>query len=150
MTAHPTASSHRTAAVRSNRGGAIATVLVGVIATFGVLMSSAVAAIVVAGALQWNHGVAHALDNAFPLVVLFLGMVLSGRVAVDVAGQRAITSVVGAAVIVAALGMAVSITSEAHGDAIEPLQVAVATLVVLVVVGSSSWLVSRHRTHRPL
>ncbi len=149
MTAHPTASD-RTAAMRLNCGGAIATVLVGVLATFGVLMSSAVAATVAAGLLQWDHGVAHALDNTIPLVVLFLGMLLSGRVAVDVAGQRAITSVVGAAVIVAALGMTVSSTSDAHGDAIEPWQVAVATLVVLVVLGSSSSLVSRHRTHRPL
>lgn len=144
----PSAPSRPTMPLRLNRSGPVVTVVIGTLATFGVLMSTAVAAVVVGGLLQWDRGVAHALDNAMPLVVLFLGMVLSGRVAVDVAGRWALASVLGAAIIVAGLGLQVSKTNEAHGDAVEPWQVAVATTIVLVVVGPTAWLVKRQRARR--
>ena len=120
-------------------------VVIAVIATFGVLVSSGIVAVVFAGFLQWGPAIAPILDNAIPLFILFLGMVLCGRVAVDVAGNRGTVASVGTAAIVAVLGAAVSRSSEAHGDGIEALQVVYATVIVLVVVGGTALLLQRRR-----
>jgi hypothetical protein len=123
-------------------------VVIGIAATFGVLISSAVVAVVFAGFLQWGPTLAPVLDNGIPLLVLVLGMLLCGRVAVDVAGRRGTITAVGTAVLVAVLGLAVSRSSDAHGDGIEPTQVAYATAAVLLLVGGSALLIQRGRVRR--
>jgi hypothetical protein len=120
-------------------------VLAGTAAVFGLLVSSGVGAVVVAGLLQWRPTLAPALGTGLPLAVLAIGLMLCGRVAVDIGGSRAILCVVGASMVVAGLGLLYSKSSESHGDGIEPLQVLVATLTVLLVVGATATLVSRRR-----
>ena len=119
-------------------------VVVGTAAVFGVLVSSALFAVAVAGFLQWGRP----LDDGLPLLVLGLGMLLCGRVAVDVAGSRAVLCALGAALLVLLLGLTVSRSSEAHGDGIEVFQVVVASLVVLVVVGAGALVGQRRRARR--
>jgi hypothetical protein len=123
-------------------------VVVGTAAVFGVLVSSALFAVAVAGFLQWGRPLAPLLDNGIPLLVLLLGMLLCGRVAVDVAGSRAVLCAVGAALLVLLLGLTVSRSSEAHGDGLEVGQVVVAVLVVLVVVGAGASAGHRRRRRR--
>ena len=122
-----------------------ATVLTGTATVVGLLVSSGVLAVLVAGALQWTSSLSPFLDNLIPLVVLFAGMLLAGRVSVDVAGRRGPLAVVGAAVVVALIGWGLSRTSEAHGDGIETQQVVLATLVVLLVTGAGSVVTARRR-----
>lgn len=123
-------------------------VVVGTAAVFGVLVSSALFAVAVAGFLQWGRPLAPFLDDGLPLLVLGLGMLLCGRVAVDVAGSRAVLCALGAALLVLLLGLTVSRSSEAHGDGIEVFQVVVASLVVLVVVGAGALVGQRRRARR--
>ena len=130
------------------RVGTWGSVVVAAVATFGVLVSAAIVAVVVAGGLQWSRSISPAVDNAIPVVVLVLGMLFCGRVAADIAGHRAVTSVVGTALVVAVLGLAVSRSSQAHGDGIEPWQVAIASLAVLVVIGGSAYLIVWRRARR--
>ena len=74
--------------------------------------------------------------------------VLTGRVAVDIAGRAGIAGTVGSALVLLVLGLAISRSTEAHGDGIEPRQVLMAALVVLALTGSSAWWVSRRRRAR--
>ena len=124
-----------------------ASVLTATATVFGLLVSSGVVAVVIAGALQWSS-VSPSLDNLLPLVALAAGMVLAGRVAVDVAGGRGVLAAVGAAVLVAAVGAALSRTSEAHGDGLEAIQVVEATVAVLVVTGGAALVTARRRSAR--
>jgi hypothetical protein len=128
--------------MREHRWG---TVLTGTATVVGLLVSSGVVAVLVAGALQWTSALSPFLDNLIPLLVLFAGMLLAGRVSVDVSGQRGPLAVVGAAAVVAAIGWALSRTSEAHGDGIEAQQVIGATLVVLLVTGLAAVVTARRR-----
>ena len=122
-------------------------VIVGVAATLGLLVAAALAGVAVAGFLQWNQlpNLPRFADNAVPVVVLVLGMVLAGRVAVDVAGRLGPLAAAGCAVVVLGLGLSLSKASEAHGDGVEPLQVSMAALAVLVVVGGSALIVTKRR-----
>jgi hypothetical protein len=123
-------------------------VVTGAAAVFGLLVSGAVLAVAVAGFLQWGPTYPAAIDEGLPLLVMVVAMLLAGRVAVDVAGRRGVLSAVGGALIVAAIGVMVSRSSEAHGDAVEPPQVLLATVVVLVLTGGSAWFVAHHRASR--
>jgi len=114
----------------------------------GLLVSSGLVAVVVAGSLQWTHGLSPLLDNAIPLAVLTAGMVLAGRVSVDVAGPHGPLAVLVATGVVTAIGWALSRSSEAHGDGIEPQQVLLVTAVVLVVTGGSAVMTLRRRRRR--
>jgi hypothetical protein len=122
-------------------------VLVGVAASLGLIVASALAGVAVAGLLQWNKlpNLPRFADNAVPVVVLLLGMLLAGRVSVDVAGRLGLVAAAGSALVVLALGLSLSRASEAHGDGVEPVQVSLAALVVLVVVGGSALLVTIRR-----
>ena len=111
----------------------------------GLLFSSALVAVVVAGSLQWTHGLSPLLDNAIPLAVIALGMMLAGRVSVDVAGPHGPLSVLVATAVVTAIGWSLSRSSEAHGDGIELQQVLAAAAVVLVLTGGSAVLTLRRR-----
>lgn len=122
--------------------------LTGAAAVFGLLVSGAVLAVAVAGFLQWGPTYPAVLDDGLPLVVMAAAMLLAGRVAVDVAGRRGVLSAAGAALVVAVLGMTISKSSEAHGDGIEPVQVLVATVTVLVLTGGSAWFVAHRREAR--
>jgi hypothetical protein len=128
----------------SDRVAAVEAVVVGTLAVFGLLFSSAVIAVIVAGMLQWGS-MPPWLDDAIPVAVLVVGLAISGRVAVDVAGGQGVWCTLGAAVLVAAMGTVVSRSSEAHGDGIEAGQILVATLVVLLVSGTTALLVGRRR-----
>jgi hypothetical protein len=119
--------------------------VLGTAAVFGLLVSSGVLAVAMAGFLQWGPRMAPVLDNGFPILVLVLGMLLCGRVAVDMAGPRGALCGVGAALLVGAVGLTVSRSSEAHGDGLEPPQVLVAVLFVLVFVSGPALLVQRRR-----
>lgn len=121
--------------------------LVGMIAVFGLLFGSAILAVVVAGMLQWGNLVPW-LDNAIPIVVLVLGMMLAGRVAVDVAGRGGVLCAVLAAGLVALVGALVSRASEAHGDGIEGWQIGIVSGCVLVLSGGTAWVVQRRRRRR--
>lgn len=123
----------------------VETVVTGSAAVLGLVVSGAVLAVAVAGLLQWGPHVPALLDDGIPLVVLAAGMLLGGRVAVDVAGRGGLVSCLLAAVTVAVLGDAVSRASEAHGDGIELQQVLLAGLVVLVLTSGSALLVLRLR-----
>ena len=119
-------------------------VLAASLAVFGMTCSAAILSVVVAGLLQWDT-LPSIVRNALPVVVLALGLVLTGRVAVDVAGRAGIAGTVGSALVLLVLGLALSHSTEAHGDGIEPHQVWVAALVVLAVTGGTAWWVSRRR-----
>ncbi len=119
--------------------------VIAALASFGLVMSSTLVAVVAAGALQWLPALPPILDTALPLLALTAGMALAGRVAVDVAGSRGVSAAAGAAVLVAALGLVLSGASEAHGDAVEPPWVVLTATCVFIVVGGSAWLVQRRR-----
>ncbi len=121
-------------------------VLTATAACFGLIVSGGVAAAVVAGLLQWTSSVSAWLDNLLPLVVLVLGMLLAGRVAVDVAGRLGAVATVASAVLVGLVGWSLSRTSEAHGDGIEPSQVVYAALGVAAVSTASAVLVIWRRS----
>jgi hypothetical protein len=122
-------------------------VLAGAAACFGLCISSALVAVVVAGLGQWTKLPAW-LEEGVPLLVLAAGLALSGRVAVDVAGRRGLWCAAGAALLVAAVGLALSAAGEAHGDGIEVGQILVSTAVVAVVTGGSAWSTVRLRARR--
>lgn len=123
----------------------IGAVIIGSIAAFGILISGAVLAMVAAGFMQWRSGVPQSVDEGLPLVLLAGGMVLAGRVAVDVAGTLGVLCAAGAAAMVGLLGLAVVRDTAAHGDPIEPAQVGIAALVVLAIAGGSAWVTTWHR-----
>lgn len=131
----------------SGEGTRIGAVAAGAAATFGLVISSGLVAVVVAGALQWMS-LPGWLDNAIPVVVLAGGLLLSGRVATDVAGRFGPWCGVGAAILVGLVGSAVSVAGEAHGDGLEPFQIAVAVMVVMVMTSGGAWWVSRGRARR--
>ena len=139
-----TSNTHRGPAAGTGVGATVTAA----VAAFGLVMSSTLVAVVAAGALQWLPALPPMLDPAGPLLALGAGMALAGRVAADVAGRRGVRAAAGAAVLVAALGMALSRASEAHGDGVEPPWVALAATCVFVVVGGSAWLVQRHNESR--
>ncbi len=113
--------------------------------TIGLLVSSVLISVVIAGALQWKS-LPSWVDNVVPLLVLVGGMVLTGRVAVDVAGRLGVWACLIAAVVVGLLGMTASNSSEAHGDGVEPTQVLMAiAAVVLITGGAALWTVRRRR-----
>lgn len=122
-----------------------ATVLIGSLAAFGITVSGAVLALAVAGFLQWKVHLPDLFDDGLPLLILAGGMLIAGRVAVDVAGRAGTLCALGAAVLIGAIGMEISITTEAHGDAVEPVQALYAAMLVLVIVGGSAWAITRRR-----
>lgn len=122
-------------------------VAIGSLAAFGIIVTSAVLGAVVAGMLQWRSTVPDLIDDGLPLAVIAAGLVMAGRVAADVAGRHGPYCAVGAAILTGAVGMAVETATSAHGDAIEPPQVAIAALTVLVVTGTAAAVVQRRR-HR--
>lgn len=124
----------------------LATVLIGTLASFGITVSGGVLALVVAGFLQWKTQLPPIVDDGLPLLILGGGMLVAGRVAVDVAGRLGMLCAVGAAVLTGAIGLQISIATEAHGDAIEPLQVLIASLLVLAVVGGAAWVIRFRRS----
>ena len=132
---------------RPGRLGAVERVVSAALAVFGLVISSALVAVVVAGLLQWGS-LAPGLDNAVPIFVLVLGLMLCGRVAVDIAGGAGVLATVGAAGLVALVGLTISHSTEAHGDGVEPPQVMLAALVVLVLSGGTSMLVDWRRKRR--
>lgn len=101
-------------------------------------------ATVVAGALQWVN-MAPWLDDTIPLVVLGLGLLLSGRVAADVAQHRGSHAGVAAGFLVFAFGLALSWATEAHGDGVEPQHAVAAGVVVTATTGGTAWLLRRRR-----
>ena len=116
-------------------------------AVFGMTCSAALFSVVVSGLLQWG-AMSTPVRNAVPVVVLGLGLLLTGRVAVDVAGRAGVVGALGSAVVLLVLGLSISRSTEAHGDGIEPRDVVLAALVVLVVTGGSALLVSSRRRAR--
>ncbi|HEU4566959.1 MAG TPA: hypothetical protein VFR99_02930 [Marmoricola sp.] len=126
---------------------AVETAVVGMLAVVGLLFGSALVSVAVAGTLQWGHLVDW-LDDAIPLAVLGLGMILAGRVAVDVAGRGGVVCSLLAAGVVAGVGVLLSRATQAHGDGVEGWQAAVAAGCVLVLTGGTAWLVQRRRRRR--
>lgn len=145
MTIHARPGRQRPVAARERT--TVGTVLVGTAACFGLVVSSGILAVVAAGSLQWLNLPA-SLDNAVPVLVLLAGLLLSGRVATDVAGRRGVLCGLGTAALVALIGAAVARAGEAHGDGIEPQQIAVAAVVVAVLCAGNAWWVARRRTSR--
>ncbi len=129
----------------AHEGTTVGAVLAGVAATFGLVVSSGLLAVVVAGLLQWRN-LPVGVDNAIPLVVLGGGLLLSGRVATDVAGRLGPLCGVGAGLLVGTIGIAVSRAGEAHGEGIELWQIAIAVSVVSVLSGGGAWWVARRRS----
>jgi len=123
-------------------------VLTGSLAAFGIIMSGAVLALVAAGFMQWRPGIPQWVDDGLPLLLLLGGMLLAGRVSVDVAGSLGMFCAVGAAALVGLLGLMVVRDTAAHGDSIDPAQVGIAALVVLLLVGATASVVGWHRRRR--
>ena len=123
----------------------IGAVLAGAAAAFGLVVSSGLVSVVVAGFLQWGK-LPIWLDNAIPLLVLAGGLLLSGRVATDVAGRFGPLCGLGAALLVGVIGLAVSKAGEAHGEGLELWQIAIAVGVVGVLTGGAAWWVGRSRS----
>ncbi|GAB3653657.1 hypothetical protein GCM10027596_04370 [Nocardioides korecus] len=123
----------------------VGAVVTGALACFGLVISSALVAVVTAGALQWVN-LPGWLDNGIPVVVLLGGLALAGRVATDVAGRWGPWCGLGAAALVAAIGAALARAGEAHGDGVEPVQVVVGFVVVAALTCSTAWWVAHRRT----
>lgn len=134
-------------ATTQREGTTIGAVLAGSAATFGLVVSAGLLAVVVAGSLQWGKLPA-GLDNAIPLAVLGGGLLLSGRVATDVAGRFGPLCGLGAGLVVGIIGMAISRAGEAHGEGIELWQIAIAVTVVSGLSGGSAWWVGHSRSSR--
>ena len=132
----------RTARPPRTRVGAV---LVGTLAAFGIVTSGAVLAVVAAGFMQWRSSVPRLVDDGLPVLILLGSMVIAGRVAVVVAGALGMISAAGTAAMVGVIGLVVVRETAAHGDPIDPPQVGLAVLVVMLVVGGSAWAVNRHR-----
>ena len=64
-------------------------VVIGSLAAFGIITSGAVLALVAAGFMQWRPGIPDLVDEGLPLLLLLGGMLLAGRVAVDVRAHSA-------------------------------------------------------------
>ena len=112
-------------------------------------ISGAVLGLVAAGFMQWRPGMPlHLVDDGLPLLFLFGGMLLAGRVAVDVAGSLGIVSAAAAAAVVGLVGLMVVKDTAAHGDSIDPPQVGLAALVVLLLVGGTAAIINWHRQRR--
>lgn len=120
-------------------------IVIGTLSGFGIIISGAVMALLLAGFMQWSGSLPSIIDDGLPLLLLAGSMLMAGRVVVDVAGRLQVWCVVGTAALVGALGMLFAQKTQAHGDAIEPLQVLLAMLVVLLLVGSSAWWVTHRR-----
>ncbi len=139
-----------TTATTQQQRSALADILVGTATIVGLMVTSALVAVAVAGFFQWTPNISPILDDGLPLALMLAGLVLSGRVAVDIAGGLGIVCAALAATLVMVIGYAVEHSSEAHGDGLEIQQVLLAGLVVLGVVGGTALLVDRRRRRRPL
>jgi hypothetical protein len=118
--------------------------VVGTLAVLGLLLASALCAVITAGAIQWLP-VPGWVQSASSLSVLVLGLVLAGRVGVDVAGRLGGWCTVAAAGLVGLAGCLVARLTEAHGDGVEGWQVVAAVGCVLVLTGGSASVAQRCR-----
>jgi len=115
-------------------------------AAFGLMCTSAVLAVVVAGALQWSS-LPLWLDNTAPVIVLGLGLFFAGRITTDVAPGRGTHAALGAGALVVVIGLSLSWATEAHGDGVEA-QHAVWAGVVAAAVGAAGARWAEHRRAR--
>lgn len=137
-----------TTATAHQHRSVLADILVGTATIVGLMVTSGLVSVTVAGFFQWTPNVSPLLDDGLPFALLLAGLVLCGRVAVDIAGGLAVACAALAATLVLLIGYAVERSSEAHGDGLEMQQVLLAALVVLVVVGGSALIIDRRRRRR--
>lgn len=126
---------------------AVWSMVVGTLAVLGLLLASALCAVITAGAIQWLP-LPDWVQSSLSLCVLVLGLVLAGRVGVDVAARLGGWCTVAAAGMVGLAGGLVARVTETHGDGVEGWQVAAAVACVLVTTGGSALVVQHRRESR--
>ena len=104
-------------------------------ATLGMVISSALCAVLVAGLAEGIHRIPDVVSTIAPIVVFVGGAGLAGRVAVDVGRDKAIAGVLTAAALVLVGGVAAASITESAGEGLET------STVVELGVGLASLLV---------
>lgn len=117
------------------------------VASFGLVISTAIASIIVVGLLEGIAAVPDFIPPAAAILVFLAGLGLAGRVAVDVDPAHALRAVACTATVVAIGGIIAAQATESQGEALEPLTV-VTLGVGLFVLLAASVLATHHRRRR--
>ena len=117
------------------------------VAAFGLVISSAIAAIIVVGLLEGVAAIPDVVPPGAAVAVFLGGLALTGRVAVDVEPDHPLRAVGATAVVVAVGGFVAAQATESQGEALEPLTVATlaAGLFTLLAVSAVATKQLRHR-----
>jgi peptidoglycan/LPS O-acetylase OafA/YrhL len=120
------------------------------VAAFGLVISSAIASIIVAGILEGSASIPDWVPPSAAIFVFVAGLALTGRVAVDVDPDHAVRAVGATAAVVAVGGLLAAQVTESHGEVIEPSTVATLAvgLFVLLAVSAAATRHLRRRSNR--
>ena len=121
------------------------------VAAFGLVISSTIASIIVAGILEGSASIPDWIPPTAAIFVFLAGLGLTGRVAVDVDPDHTLRAVGATAGVVALGGLLAAQVTESHGEVIEPSTVATlaAGLFVLLTVSAAATRHLRRRSNRP-
>jgi peptidoglycan/LPS O-acetylase OafA/YrhL len=121
------------------------------VAAFGLVISSAIASIIVAGILEGSASIPDWIPPAAAIFVFVAGLGLTGRVAVDVDPDHPLRAVGATAAVVALGGLLAAQVTESHGEVIEPstVETLAVGLFVLLAVSAATTRHLRHRSIRP-
>ena len=105
------------------------------LAALGLIVSSALGALLLAGLLEGIASTPGWLPESAAVAFFIGGMGLTGQVCVDVADHHAISAVTAVTVLIGAVGWVASHVTEAHGEGLEPttLFIAMGGLAALLV-----------------
>ena len=116
------------------------------LAALGLIVSSALGALLLAGLLEGIASAPGWLPESAAIAFFLGGMGLTGQVCVDVADHHAIRAVTAVIVLIGAVGWAASRVTEAHGEGLEPttLFIAMGGLAALLIAS----VTEAHRKRR--
>ena len=116
------------------------------LAALGLIVSSALGALLVAGLLEGIASAPGWLPESAAIACFVGEMALTGQVCVDVADHHAVRAVASVTVLIGAVGWMASRVTEAHGEGIEP------TTLLIAMAGLAAPLVGSvaeaHRRRR--
>ena len=116
------------------------------LAALGLIVSSALGALLLAGLLEGIASAPGWLPESAAIAFFVGGMGLTGQVCVDVADHHAIRAVTAVTLLIGAVGWVASRVTEAHGEGLEPttLFIAMGGLAALLVAS----VAEAHRKRR--
>jgi hypothetical protein len=117
------------------------------VAAFGLVISSAIAAIIVVGLLEGIAAIPDVVPPSAAVAVFLGGLALTGRVAVDVDPDHPLRAVGATAAVVAVGGFVAAQATESQGEALEPLTVATLAAGLFTLLAVSA-VATKHVRHR--